>query len=318
MNQQINDEKITNRFKINETFWTGLFICLISVGIWWGYSYLRGPKMDEGFFIKVKFDTIFGLTKGNDVIFKGLLIGEVREVSTIGGANSSKIVPIVTLIIQEKYTDLLYNDTRFSIKSPLLVGDYWVEATRPIISTSKNTDRLKEGQIINGFTELNPSDFAAGIEENLTPILINLGVFSQMLSELVVEGQIKDNIKTSFKSLAETLDEIEKFLKNIEIDEDSKIEFKKIKQSIDNFYKSSESFDEIIVNLDNSIRNLDEVAEKINNGEGSFSKFLNDGSFYDEYHSIAKNLNGLIMDVQDNPKKYIRWSDILKGWRGKD
>ena len=139
-----------------------------------------------------------------------------------------------------------------------------------------------------------------------------------MLSELVVEGQIKDNIKTSFKSLAETLDEIEKLLKNIEIDENSKIEFKKIRESIDNFHKSSESFDEIIVNLDNTVRNLNEVAEKINNGEGSFSKFLNDGSFYDEYHSIAKNLNGLIMDVQDNPKKYIRWSDILKGWRGKD
>ena len=28
---------------------------------------------------------------------------------------------------------------------------------------------------------------------------------------------------------------------------------------------------------------------------------LNDGSFYNEYHSIAKNLNGLIMDIQDNP-----------------
>ena len=93
MNQQINDDKKTNQFKINDTFWIGLFIFLISIGIWWGYSYIRGPQINEGFFIKVKFDNIFGLTKGNDVIFKGLLIGEVTEVSTIGGASSSKIVP---------------------------------------------------------------------------------------------------------------------------------------------------------------------------------------------------------------------------------
>ncbi len=318
MNQNINDEKVINKFKISESFWIGLFICIVSVGIWMSYSYLRGPKTDDGFFIKVKFDNIFGLTKGNDVIFKGLLIGEVREVSTIGGASSSKITPIVTLNIQEQYTDLLYNDTRFSIKSPLLVGDYWVEATRPLISTFKNTDRLKEGQIIDGFTELNPSDFAAGIEENLTPILINLGVFSNMLSELVVEGQIKENIKTSFKSLAETLDEIEKLLKNIEIDEDSKIEFRKIRESVDNLHKGSENFEEISINLNDAIQNLSEVSEKMNNGQGSFSKFVNDESFYDEYRLIAKNVNGLINDIQANPKKYLRWSDFLKAWRGKE
>ncbi|MAX09551.1 MAG: hypothetical protein CMG13_01645 [Candidatus Marinimicrobia bacterium] len=318
MSQKIDSDKVESKFKITESFWTGLFVCVVSVGIWMGYNYLRGPQTNEGFFIKVKFDNIFGLTKGNDVIFKGLLIGEVREVSTIGGASSSKITPIVTLNIQEKYTDLLYNDTRFSIKSPLLVGDYWIEATRPLISTFKNTDRLKEGQIIDGFTELNPSDFAAGIEQNLTPILINLGVFSNMLSELVVEGQIKENIKTSFKSLAETLDEIEKLLKNIEIDEDSKIEFRKIRESVDNLHKGSESFEEISINLNSAIRNLSEVSEKLNSGEGSFSKFVNDDSFYNEYQSIAKNLNGLISDIQNNPKKYIKWSDILKAWRGKD
>ena len=312
------NQKTSNNFKLTESFWMGLFVCVVSVGIWMSYSYLRGPQTDGGFFIKVKFDNIFGLTKGNDVIFKGLLIGEVREVSTIGGASSSKITPIVTLNIQEKYTDLLYNDTRFSIKSPLLVGDYWVEATRPLISTSKNTDRLKEGQIIDGFTELNPSDFAAGIEENLTPILINLGVFSNMLSELVVEGQIKENIKMSFKSLAETLDEIEKLLKNIEIDENSKIEFVKIKEAVDNFHKSSENFEEISINLNEAIGNLNEVSDKINNGDGTVSKFINDASFYEEYNSIAKNLNGLISDIQNNPKKYIKWSDILRAWRGKD
>ena len=71
MNQNINDEKVVNKFKISESFWIGLFICIVSIGIWMGYSYLRGPKTDDGFFIKVKFDNIFGLTKGNDVIFKG-------------------------------------------------------------------------------------------------------------------------------------------------------------------------------------------------------------------------------------------------------
>ena len=73
-------------------------------------------------------------------------------------------------------------------------------------------------------------------------------------------------------------------------------------------------------NFKNDLRTIlnNEVSEKINSGQGSFSKFVNDDSFYNEYHSIAKNVNGLINDIQDNPKKYIKWSDILKAWRGKD
>ena len=64
--------------------------------------------------------------------------------------------------------------------------------------------------------------------------------------------------------------------------------------------------------------NLKEISDKLNNGNGTLSKLLNDKTLYDEYTSIAKNANILLKDINDNPKKYIRWSDIIKGWRARD
>ena len=84
--------------KLNKTFWNGLFITLMVFLVWWGYNFIRGPKIEEGYSFQVKFDDILSLTKGNDVIYSGLTIGEVKEVGKIGGASSSEITPIVTLI----------------------------------------------------------------------------------------------------------------------------------------------------------------------------------------------------------------------------
>ena len=53
-------------------------------------------------------------------------------------------------------------------------------------------------------------------------------------------------------------------------------------------------------------------------GGSIINKLLNDGSLYDEYAKIAKNTNILIKDIKDNPKRYIKWTDIIKGWRGRN
>ena len=113
MDAKNKSKMVAKKFKLTDAFWTGLFVFIVSGLIWWGYGQLTKEDIKEGFFIKVKFDNIFGLEKDDEVIFKGLLIGKVKEITTVGGRNSTKITPIVTLNIDEKFTDLLYNDTRF-------------------------------------------------------------------------------------------------------------------------------------------------------------------------------------------------------------
>ena len=354
MDKDINIENIKNKFKLSESFWTGLFICIVAISVWVGYNYIRGSKSGDSLAIKVKFSNVYGLEKGNEVIFSGLVIGEVRSIDILGGAKSKGLKPIVTLSIEERYSDMLYQDTQFLIKSPLLVGDYWIEVSRPPGSTTENKSKLKDGQIITGNSEITTSDFAANIQDEASLLLSNLNEFSKKIYEIVEDGQVKDDIKNSFKSLSTTLDDIKKLLKNFSFDENSEIDLNKLKTSVDNIYEGSESFKRITSNLESDVENmskkmditLDEfssemktissevvkisekvnsVIDKMNEGDGTFAKLLNDPYLYDKYASIPDSLNKvaatanlLIEDINANPKKYIKWTDIIKAWRSKE
>ena len=133
------------------------------------------------------------------------MIGSVKKVDTLGGSMSEALTPIVTLNINESYSDILFEDTQFSIKSPLFVGEYWIEASRPEGSSTKNKNKLRNGQIISGFSELSASDFASGVQDQANTILYNINAFSEVLRELVEDGQIKDDVRNSFKNLASTI-----------------------------------------------------------------------------------------------------------------
>lgn len=306
----------TGNIKLNQAFWNGVFICLTIALVWWGYNYIRGANHEDGFFIKVKFEDILGLSKSNDVIYAGLVIGEVKDVGKIGGPNSSEITPIVTLNIKEEYEDLLYKDLLFTIKSPLFVGDYWVEAKRGAL---RSKQKLLEGEVVLGAAELNPSKLPEEIQKDLKPILLNLQVFTEQLKLLVNDAKTIENARSSISSLSSSLLKAENILKNIESSGiGSAAELNKLRESFDNIYNTSVKLNLAIDDFQLMMGNLNEVAEKLNNGDGTLSKLLNDKTLYEEYTAIAKNANSLLKDMQDNPKKYIRWSDIIKGWRAKD
>jgi phospholipid/cholesterol/gamma-HCH transport system substrate-binding protein len=48
--------------------------------------------------------------------------------------------------------------------------------------------------------------------------------------------------------------------------------------------------------------------EKLNNGDGSMAKLLNDPSFYNNLNSSAKELSELLLDLKLNPKRYVHIS----------
>ncbi|MFH1937562.1 MAG: MCE family protein, partial [Bacteroidota bacterium] len=60
--------------------------------------------------------------------------------------------------------------------------------------------------------------------------------------------------------------------------------------------------------VDQAVRNLNEVVARINNGEGSIGLLVKDTSLYVEVDKAARNLNLLLEDIKANPKKYVHVS----------
>ena len=53
---------------------------------------------------------------------------------------------------------------------------------------------------------------------------------------------------------------------------------------------------------------LNQVISGINNGEGSLGKLAKDEELYNNLNKTSQNLNSLILDLKENPKRYINIS----------
>ena len=291
--------------KLNKTFWNGLFITLMVFIVWWGYNFIRGPKIEEGYSFQVKFDDILSLTKGNDVIYSGLTIGEVKEVGKIGGASSSEITPIVTLSIKKEYEDILYKDAVFTIKSPLFVGDYWVEVSRGI---PRSQDKIVKGEVLEGVAELNPSKLPAEIQKGLKPILINFESFSTGLVSLFNPTTI-DDLKQSIANIKESTLKAKTLTDKFDIEGDGiKLDMQVFNETMANLSKVSSELKISLDNIEDASRNFKKASEdikdisgKLNNGEGSLGKLINDSDLYDSIGSVVNNIGVLIKKLSDDP-----------------
>lgn len=68
------------------------------------------------------------------------------------------------------------------------------------------------------------------------------------------------------------------------------------------------NFSRTINNADTAIANFSNIIQKINEGEGTLSKLINDETLYHELESSAAALKELLIDINENPERYVQFS----------
>ncbi|MNR15426.1 hypothetical protein D3C85_1319610 [compost metagenome] len=62
---------------------------------------------------------------------------------------------------------------------------------------------------------------------------------------------------------------------------------------------------------------LQAIVGKINEGKGTLGLLINDTKMYDNLNSASQNLDKLIIDLKENPKRYVHFS-VFGGGAKKD
>ena len=89
--------------------------------------------------------------------------------------------------------------------------------------------------------------------------------------------------------------------------------FTNLDTTTENFAKFSDSLAQIetgkmMKDLQATIGKFNEITQKIDNGEGSVGKLLNDEKLYDNLAGASKQLEQLLEDMKLNPKRYVHFS----------
>lgn len=284
----------------------GIFLFIL------GYSYLKSNSLfDKSKTFYAVYNHVGGLQTGTQVSINGLTVGNVTDIRFKDG--SGKL--LVTLTVQKDFE--FSKNSKAELYDTGIIGGKGIQII-PVFDgapPAQSGDTLKTS-IRPGITEL--------VQEKLTPLQMKVeGAVSHADSLLMNVNDVLDDptkrelqqsiaglnqLIRSFQGSAEKLDQL---LVANQQELDSSI--KNFNKMTANFSKLSESLanaglEETIVNLQQSLNNLNTILSKVEKGEGTLGKLVVDDELYNNLSDASKELDLLLQDFRLNPKRYVNVS----------
>lgn len=306
--------KVSNEIKI------GITVVIAIVVAYFGFRVMKDvPLFASSKIIYTKFDDVTGLLPGNIVAIKGFKVGSVSKMDFIQDEDST----LVTLNIDEEI-DIPVGSIA-TIVSPGPIGAKYIEIVKSDSDESyKNGDQIT-GVFGSGILE----EFAEKGEELTDDIISTIKNLDTLLVGVnnTLDGDSQENIKSTLKNISEstgTLDEvIQKSQADItdlinsvnnvmaDLDTLSGDNRENLNSILESLEKTSSELEILSSELNTTSVTLNDILFKINEGEGTFGKMVNDSSLYNNLDSLTFNLSKLIKNIDENPGRYLKHMKLV-------
>ncbi|PLX21730.1 MAG: MCE family protein [Marinilabiliales bacterium] len=301
--------------KLNKETKIGIVAIIIIVCFIWGFNFLKGKNIlstsDTYYAI---YNNIDGLEEASPVYVSGFKVGVVETIKLLGKKQDQIIVKFS---VEEKI-DLPVNTQAIIYPATLIAG----KAIK--LNLSNHKDYYSSGDTIIGVLE---QDLVSSLSEELIPVknkIENLLVSIDSVLE-IFDNQRKEDIRSSLDNLNTITTEmtllldsknskLATILNNVEsISGNLKNNNEQITNILANFSSISDSLDQAnikstILNANKTLAEFSEISYKINNGEGTIGMLVNNDSLYTNLNNLAADLDSLVIDLNENPKRYVHFS----------
>ena len=288
---------------LNKEFFLGIICIVAGIALFFGIKFLSGdnnPLFNNNKFY-VKYDNIDGLEKSNDITINGGVIGQVTDLILIPSNNSW----LVELTIDEpKVLGQLTKQSLFEIQDDGFLG------TKIILLKLAPGDKVFPGDTLNGSSNGLMSQFSRqfdgfDIQQVVSPILELLEKITTLTND--IDRIIVSNEKNVNGIISNSENIVKSLSKNTK-------NFNNLINNLSDFSNELSSFSlpEISVNLNNDLKKLNSILNKIDQGNGSVAKAINSDDLIEEFEATLKSIKSLVEDFEKNPKKYFKEIKLLR------
>jgi phospholipid/cholesterol/gamma-HCH transport system substrate-binding protein len=307
---------LTKEFKV------GLFALIGGIILYLGFNYLKGADLFSStrrYF--VIYDRIDGLTVSNAVMLNGMNVGRVEKIRMLTERNNQLLV---TLEINENVA--LGDSSKAVLTDSDLLGGKTID-----IEVGKSSNRLSAEDTliagkVQGITDI--------LQQKAVPVLDNLDSTAVALYQIMREFEgtatiLKSTLQNFEQSsstvntmMRENRSSVKQITANFSKLSSSLVETEKsLKPIIGKMDRFADTLNQMqlakaVDNANKSMQELNAMMTKINRGEGSLGKLVNNDSLYNNLNSTSHSLDLLLKDVKENPRRYINVS--VFGRRDKD
>ncbi|MSR06152.1 MAG: MCE family protein [Gemmatimonadetes bacterium] len=274
-------------------------IALFAVGVALLSGRTIGPS--SGVEVPVQFSDVIGLRAGDPVQISGVKVGKVERVvlQDVGQV----------MVYLSVNTDVRpHADARAAVSSLDLFGTKFIN-----YEPGRSPDMLKQGTIITGARETALTEGVPGLTARATEALT--------AAQGILSDRTADEIHATMIAATRALDVITKVgsgpgvteatatlkaVQSLAAHLDSIIANPSIKKSADQLDELTTNLNEMTSALASTTRTLSSMMHKMDSGQGSFGKIMNDTALYTEMLETLKSLHATLDDLRAHPDRYIR------------
>lgn len=277
-------------------------IILLILGIVWVKRYRFNVVRYD---YSVIFPNVGALEKGDPVTISGVKKGEVEEIKLYQGD------VLVTFNLTQDV--ILKEDAKFTVMNIGLMGERYIE-----IFTGHSDKLLDLSKPVRGYYDTGIPEIMGMMGEAVTDIRnlvshLEGAVGTKWSQESIIEitrnlrkvsndlNQMMEKNKDKFNRSVDDLSYASSELKSLVKDNKGKLQ-----STMDNFASSSTRLDSVTTSLQEVSTSLKGFTQKIEKGEGTMGKLVQDSSLYLDLRKTTQDLDSLILDIKANPKKYIK------------
>jgi ABC-type transporter Mla subunit MlaD len=137
----------------------------------------------QGFFerydvVSFSIDSAAGISRGMPVKLKGLMIGQVREMTPVGTDANGNLGIVVTLALNQRYTGIISSDSKVTLSQEGLIGQPFVE-----ILPGSGKRAIANGEAIEYQKKRGLKEIVEAASGEAIPILQDVRGFSRQLAD---------------------------------------------------------------------------------------------------------------------------------------
>lgn len=301
-------------FKISKEFKIGLFGLFSIVILYMGFHYLKG----QDFFKNIKkyyvvYENIDGLTVSNSVFVKGLSVGRVGDI-TFQQKEGRIIVEL------DLDGDLILADSTVAyLRSESFLGGKAIELRIPDnLNKPHHAGDTLQSAVAMGILE-SITQKTLPVANDASTLLRKVGAVldSFQTTEIHIKASVIELhntilstnalISENRKSLRASLDNIDKITSNLK---QATADLKPLLEGANGVIDSIQAANlaQTMAGIRESVGQLKLTLSNLNEGQGTMGKLLHDDSLYNRLNRSSADLDSLLVDLRNHPKRYVHFS----------
>ncbi len=313
--------------KLKKEILIGITVVVAVALLFWGLNFLKGTNLltkHEVYY--AQYDRVDGITVSSPVMLSGVQIGLVKEIN-FAEDEPGKVKLTLQIDNEEVF---IPDDSRAKIVSADILGSKAIQ-----IELGNSSTPIAPGHEFKTAVE---ASLKEEVNQQILPLKIKAEELIASLDsaitvvQLILNEKARTNIESGLGQFEKTLTNLEfatRELDTLLVREKGKIAktLSNLSAITTNFKNNSENLNNTLTNLSaisdslaaaditttvnnakKALADVSEIMQKINEGEGSMGKLINNDTLYYNLEKSAEDLDKLLKDMRINPGRYVHFS----------